>query len=186
MNCLKVVEGCLHGQLEEEAVDVLKDDMDDIAQGLVALGVYSELSIVAQNQPALGKLSVGPGTLNLTEIILAATCFSSTFRILITLCERDEWCSSVMRSTWCLPWVLRTAISPLPPVIPPTGAGQDRDVLSSDNVASHAPLASSQPTDGLERNVDAMCYALALLTNILQHHGPCAELVGSTGMAVVL
>lgn len=34
--------------------------------------------------------------------------------------------------------------------------------------------------DGKRKNIDAMCYSLALLTNILQHDNNCAELVGKS------
>lgn len=50
-NCLKVIEGCLHSRLQEDTIEVMREDIDNLAQGLVALGVYAEISLMANPSP---------------------------------------------------------------------------------------------------------------------------------------
>ncbi|KAG9008127.1 hypothetical protein FRB94_013684 [Tulasnella sp. JGI-2019a] len=168
-NYLKVTEICMYGHLEDKSKEALEEHKADLAERLAVLGVFCEVIMVEKDS-----------TLSET----AAGCFSSALRILITLCEAETWCSAIMRSPWSLPWILRTITNPLPAVTVSPSVPQASNPPSSDDVMElDDPLSIGKVVPGEETNLDCMCYALALLTNILQHDSSCAERVGKTVMS---
>ncbi|KAG8889481.1 hypothetical protein FRB98_004166 [Tulasnella sp. 332] len=121
-NCLKMVEICMYSQSEDDSRQALGEHVEDLATGLIALGVFCE--VVVANK----------------DVELAS-----------------------------------------PAIISPPRATHTSDPSSSDDVMDvDDPPPSILPQ---ETNLDSMCYALGLLTNILQHDEKCAGLVGKTVMS---
>ena len=109
----------------------------------------------------------------------AVQCLNSTFQLLIGLCQTTTWAHSIASSPLGMAIILRTALTPMevparrsfPQPNPSSGEP------SSDPVV--VPGSDDPHPDAQTVKLDMMCYALALLTNILQHDPSAAELIGS-------